>query len=124
MKKYSPLRFSFAFASILLLASSCRKDSAVTPPPQQTSISLDQNSPNPFNPSTEISYTLLGSESKDVTLTIFDALGRVVRTLASGEHTPGRYTRVFNAADLQSGIYFCILRCDEKVISKRMTLVK
>jgi M6 family metalloprotease-like protein len=65
---------------------------------------LGQNYPNPFNPATKIRYSIL--EESSVSLKIFDALGREVRTLMKGNQNPGSYEFFFNAQGLASGIYF------------------
>ena len=65
---------------------------------------LDQNFPNPFNPSTVISYQL--SKNGWVRLDVFDASGQKVRTLIDGEQRSGKHTAVFSSNGLSSGIYF------------------
>jgi len=65
---------------------------------------LAQNYPNPFNPSTTITFSI--PSSSIVSLIVYDALGRQVRVLASGEFSAGTYARHWNAVGLPSGIYF------------------
>ncbi|MBI9071597.1 MAG: T9SS type A sorting domain-containing protein [Melioribacteraceae bacterium] len=65
---------------------------------------LEQNYPNPFNPTTTISYQV-PSKSR-ITIRIYDALGELVGTLVDEEKAAGRYSVIFNAGDLASGIYF------------------
>ncbi len=65
---------------------------------------LAQNYPNPFNPSTSIEFALK-SDAK-VSMRLFDALGQEVRTILSGNYTTGNYKIDFNAAGLNSGVYF------------------
>jgi len=65
---------------------------------------LGQNYPNPFNPSTTITFTL--PEKSIVTLNVYDALGRIVSRLYSGELSAGTYTRQWNAERSPSGSYF------------------
>lgn len=68
----------------------------------QTGYSLNQNFPNPFNPSTNISF---GLPSKSyVLLKVFDLLGKEVATLASEELPQGKYSRLWNAAGMPSRI--------------------
>jgi len=69
-----------------------------------TDFALYSNYPNPFNPSTVISYRLAVRSS--VSLKVFDVLGREVATLASGEEAAGSYQVRFDAGDLSSGVYF------------------
>jgi hypothetical protein len=69
---------------------------------------LEQNYPNPFNPATTIEYRL--SASSDVTLKVYDLLGREVRTLVSERQNSGNHTVTFDAQNLSSGVYFYTLR--------------
>jgi hypothetical protein len=66
--------------------------------------SLEQNYPNPFNPSTTIDFTL-ALDSK-VNLKIFNVLGQEVAQLLNTDLSAGSHTITFNAANLNSGIYF------------------
>ena len=58
---------------------------------------LHNNYPNPFNPVTNIVYDI--PEATDVTLEIYNVMGQRVRTLAQGNHEPGRYQIVWNATN-------------------------
>ena len=74
---------------------------------------LRQNYPNPFNPSTTIEYDI--PESAEVTLTVYNALGQVVRTLYRGKQQAGRYRIIWDGRDehggrVASGIYFYQLK--------------
>ncbi|MCH7515666.1 MAG: VCBS repeat-containing protein [Bacteroidetes bacterium] len=69
-----------------------------------TSYKLQQNYPNPFNPSTKIKFSL--STDSNVSLTIFDILGQEVITLVNGNLAAGSHTINFDAANLNSGMYF------------------
>jgi len=86
------------------------------------SITLNQNYPNPFNPSTIITYAI--SERAQVTLEVFDILGRHVSTLVNNVHEAGEYIYTFNASGLHSGVYFYRLTAGSSVQTKRMILVK
>ena len=88
--------------------------------PLSTTTRLEQNKPNPFNPSTVIGYEL-GAET-DYTLTLYDALGRKVRELASGHKAAGRYEEVVEMGDLPSGVYIYRLETPTFSGSKRMIL--
>ena len=66
--------------------------------------SLAQNFPNPFNPSTTIRFSL--PEPGNVSLEVYNVLGEKVAVLASGTHTPGLYTAVWDARNCGSGVYF------------------
>lgn len=83
---------------------------------------LDQNFPNPFNPTTEIRFAVPSSGL--VTLIVYDALGREVRTLVNKVEQPGSHEVEFNAANLPSGIYFYRLRAGSSVSVKKLVLLK
>ena len=83
---------------------------------------LEQNFPNPFNPSTTIQFTL--TESKRVVLNVFNSLGELVRTIVDGQYNAGNHEIVFNAADLSSGVYFYKLQTDKSFKVKKMILQK
>jgi hypothetical protein len=68
-----------------------------------TSFALYQNYPNPFNPSTTIIFDV--PEKSNVTLIVYDMLGREVMTLARGTFDAGQYPVHFNAVNLASGMY-------------------
>ncbi len=86
------------------------------------SYALAQNYPNPFNPTTTIQYAL--ANTGNVSLKIYDILGREVATLVNGRQAAGEYTVQFNAANLASGIYFYRLQAGDFVQTKKMMLVK
>ncbi|MGA9120104.1 MAG: T9SS type A sorting domain-containing protein [Bacteroidota bacterium] len=69
---------------------------------------LSANYPNPFNPSTQIRFTL--PEAADVSLAVFDVVGRQVASLASGHFEAGFHTYVWDASKLASGVYFARVR--------------
>ncbi len=71
---------------------------------------LHQNYPNPFNPATRIPYSI--SRAGKVSITLFDVLGRKVRTLQKGYHAPGNYVYHFDARNLPSGFYFYHLQAE------------
>jgi len=68
-----------------------------------TGYSLSQNYPNPFNPSTTIKFSL--PEASQVSLKIFDMLGREVVTLVNEELSAGNYNYQWNGSRLASGVY-------------------
>jgi hypothetical protein len=84
--------------------------------------SLEQNYPNPFNPTTSISYAL--SRQSQVSLEVFDILGRKVATLVNKQESAGRYRVTFDGAYLASGLYFYRLRAGENMTTKKMLLVR
>jgi hypothetical protein len=87
---------------------------------------LDQNFPNPFNPSTMITFHVPAAAT--VRLTVFDVLGREVATLVNDDRAAGIHRIAWNAAGLASGVYFYRLdaRSANGVFSdvKRMLLVR
>ena len=83
---------------------------------------LAQNYPNPFNPETVIYYQI--PESGEVSLKVYDMLGRELRTLVNQTQNQGRYEVKFNARDLASGVYIYRLQVNDFVTSKKMMLIK
>jgi len=83
---------------------------------------LSQNYPNPFNPSTVINYQL--PKLSNVSLKVFDVLGREVVTLVNKEQPAGNYKVTFNAFRLSSGIYFYTLRTGDFIKTKKLVLLK
>lgn len=84
---------------------------------------LHQNYPNPFNPSTVISYRL--PINGQVTLKVYDVLGREVATLVDEENPAGEYEVKFDATDLASGVYIYKLNVGNNFIeSKKMILLR
>jgi hypothetical protein len=86
--------------------------------------SLSQNYPNPFNPSTLITFELF--ETMNISLVIYDLLGREVDRLIDFERLPyGTHQRVWEPdSDVGSGIYFYQIRADGQIKTKKMTLIK
>jgi M6 family metalloprotease-like protein len=89
---------------------------------QPHQFSLVGNYPNPFNPSTIISYSI--HRRSTVRLTIFNVMGEEVRTLEEGTKDRGEYRVRFDAAGLASGVYFCRLRAEEKSATIKMLLLR
>jgi len=84
--------------------------------------SLEQNFPNPFNSMTEISFTL--GNTGNISLIMYDIIGRKIETLVEGNLTVGRHTVVFQADNLPTGIYLCQLEAGEFRSVRKMVLVK
>jgi len=87
-----------------------------------TKFSLEQNYPNPFNPTTRIEYQVASNEN--VTIKVFDAIGREVTTLVNEQLQPGVYEVDFNAAAFSSGVYFYSIRAGNFVQTKKMILLR
>ena len=88
---------------------------------------LYQNYPNPFNPSTNISFSV--PTESEVTIKIFDALGKELMTFVKGKFAAGTYTKRLDAKNLPSGIYFYTLETESpsgtKLIgTKKFILIK
>ena len=97
------------------------------PPCRRSPRSCWQNTPNPFNPTTTIAFTL--PQSQHVSLVIYDAAGRVVKTLADGITGFGTHNMVWDGTDntgnqVGSGIYFYRLETGSFIESKKMVLIK
>jgi uncharacterized coiled-coil protein SlyX len=78
---------------------------------------LFQNIPNPFRESTTISYLL--EEGGRVQLNIYDKTGKVVTTLTDANQSPGRYSEVWNANGMPSGVYHYALYVNGELLVKR-----
>jgi PKD repeat protein len=90
-------------------------------------VALEQNHPNPFNPSTTIRYAI--PASSHVQLVIFDTLGRRVRTLVDSQQRAGRHDVVWDGRDahgarVATGIYLYRLRASGIEVTKRMIVMK
>ena len=83
---------------------------------------LSQNFPNPFNPSTRISYFV--PKESFVSIKVYDFLGREVSTLVSETKSTGSYELSFDASTLPSGTYFYTLIADNYSETKKMIVIK
>ncbi|MGA2669673.1 MAG: T9SS type A sorting domain-containing protein [Ignavibacteria bacterium] len=83
---------------------------------------LSQNYPNPFNPATMITYAL--PKAGNVKLTVYDVLGREVKTLVNEYKTAGTYNVTFDGSSLSSGLYFYRINAGSFTDTKKMVLVK
>jgi D-alanyl-D-alanine carboxypeptidase len=94
-----------------------------TPETIVKSFELEQNFPNPFNPSTKIRYGL--ETSSFITIRIHDITGKQISELINKRLSVGSYVIDFLADDLPAGIYFCTLYADGiAVATKKLALVK
>lgn len=83
---------------------------------------LEQNFPNPFNPSTKINYSI--PTEGFVTLDVYNSIGQKVANLVSESKTAGTYTINFDASNLTSGIYFYKISSGNFTETKKMILLK
>ncbi len=91
-------------------------------------VDASYNYPNPFNPTTAISYTVPASGA-EVRLTIYDLAGRVVRTLVTGLEQGGEHVAVWHGRDdagraVGSGVYFYRLVVGDESIERKMVMLK
>jgi hypothetical protein len=99
----------------------------ITPP---TTYELLQNYPNPFNPTTTIEYQLPGAGIRyNVSLKVYDAIGREITNLVSEQQEPGYYQKTFAASRYASGMYiYRLVATDEQnkqhVFQKKMLMLK
>lgn len=134
---YKVCYFAFALEAACGLGGTIRYDDVVTsvlnwmgalsigPSPRSalpTSTRLLGNYPNPFNPTTTISFDL--SAPAQVTLRVFDILGRSVITLVDRPMTAGIHSAVFDGSSLASGVYLVRLQAGASKLSSKMVLMK
>jgi len=86
------------------------------------SFRLEQNYPNPCNPSTQIAYEI--SYPARTLLKIYDVLGKEITTLVDTEQNPGRYMVQVNANGLSSGVYIYRLSSGAQMVCKKMIVAK
>jgi hypothetical protein len=86
------------------------------------SFSLEQNFPNPFNPTTTIGYSL-AKESK-VTISIYDLLGRRITILFNGIKSAGKYSMKFDGSGLPSGLYIYSMQAGNFFQTRKLLLLK
>ena len=89
---------------------------------KEETVFVSTNYPNPFNPTTTISYTL--PEDGKVQIKVFDVLGREVATLMNGFEGKGRHSIVWDGSNAASGIYFYSITYKGQTINKKMLLIK
>jgi hypothetical protein len=90
---------------------------------------LEQNFPNPFNPSTSIRYAVGGTGDQGpgaskIRLVVYDLLGREVKVLVDEKKAPGIYEVKFDGAGLSSGVYFYRLAAGDFMATKKLILLK
>ncbi|MCE5272098.1 choice-of-anchor D domain-containing protein [bacterium] len=105
-------------------------DGAGAPSQLPRVFALAQNSPNPFNPRTAITFSVPeGAGATPVTLVVFDIRGQIVRTLVDSPREPGSHTVYWEGEDdsgrrVPSGIYLYRLRADGQAFTRKMVLLK
>lgn len=114
--------FTSSDQTIITISGSCQRATV-----RESSIMTNQNmlypnSPNPFNPTTRLTFSIAGKGK--VTLRLFDSLGEEVRTLVDSFLEAGIYSHSFDGKELPSGIYFYKLEAPGFTSVKRMVLLK
>ncbi|MEO8446474.1 MAG: T9SS type A sorting domain-containing protein [bacterium] len=99
----------------------CRKLNNDLQDARHQNIIID-NFPNPFNPSTKITYNI--PSDGFVRLSVFDLTGRLISIPEEGFRTSGSYNVTFNGNDFATGVYFYRLEMDGYSATKKMTLIK
>ena len=85
-------------------------------------VSLDNAYPNPFNPSTTLSFSL--PETQDITLQVFNLQGREVEILLNGSMEAGYHSITWNADKHASGVYFVKMITNEFISAQKLILMK
>ncbi len=88
----------------------------------QRVLSMDQNHPNPFNPTTQIRFTL--PEATQVRLSVYDMVGREIENLAFGVYAAGSHEVTFEAGNLPSGTYLYRLDTPKDSFTQKMLILK
>jgi hypothetical protein len=102
-----------------LIASAPVSASSAAPP---AAFALEQNFPNPFNPSTAITYRVPAPGR--VTLTVYSVTGAKIAVPVDAFQIPGEYTVRFDGSALSSGVYFYCLREENRAIARKMLVVR
>lgn len=127
--EYRPTEMSVIIERLLPTATPGEEED-VTDSPLPRGVLLGQNFPNPFNPSTTISFEI-GSEKgpSEVDLSIYNLRGKRVRTLISGKLEPGQHSLVWDGTDdsqnpLPSGAYIYRLKVGKENRARKMILAR
>lgn len=138
----SPNRINESYNRIMQLKSKYLQTSIASDDFNQPNSFEMKNYPNPFNPNTKIRFAIpssvinansnssqknnngISQESFFVMLKIYDILGNEVATLLNEEKFSGVYEIDFNGANLSSGIYFSVLRVNDKILTNKMLLLR
>lgn len=119
-------RIDIESAIICSITSTNKTDNTTNKEQEETSIPALSSLniyPNPFSDYTNVEFTI--SEEKTVSINLYDITGRKVQTVATEENYPqGTHTIQLNAMDLPSGNYICEIRYNDKVETKRISLIR
>jgi hypothetical protein len=86
--------------------------------------SLAQNFPNPFNPSTEISFSVPPNNAQTIEIKVYNVLGQEVALLYSGLKSGGTFSVHFDGSKIGSGVYFYRLQSGSTILTRKMVLMK
>ncbi len=100
----------------------CDDESSQPVVPVTHLIELARNYPNPFNPVTNIEFTL--PHPLEVQLEVYNMQGRLVVVLAAGKYTAGTHRFQFDSRLSPSGVYFCRLVCEQQVLCIKMMVIR
>lgn len=91
-----------------------------------TVTALTGNYPNPFNPTTVVGYQVgaIHESPVQVSISVYDLLGREVAVLVNGMQAAGQYEVTFNASSLSSGVYLIRMQTGTQSFTRKMMLVK
>ena len=90
--------------------------------PESLSFTLHDPYPNPFTSLTTIYYKLTREES--VVINLYDSQGRLVSCLVNADHEPGTYSTRISGAELDNGVYYCVMECLEGLTTKKVVYIK
>ena len=110
----------FEIVDMIVANSEGRIDVNVINTPQE--FNLDTAYPNPFNPITNINFTL--PFESGITLEVYDMQGRIIEVLVSGDMKPGYHSVIWNADSHSSGVYFVKMVVGEYVNTQKLMLIK
>ena len=110
----------------IILGSTCGEDVQETWNDSITSelktFSINKMFPNPFNPSTEINYTV--NNNGNMRISVYNLLGQSVSILTSGYKEAGTYSLTWDASDVSSGMYFVKANAEGFSANKKLILMK
>jgi hypothetical protein len=87
-----------------------------------TAYNLGQNYPNPFNPSTKIDYSI--AIAGEVNISIYSIAGELITNLVNEYQPAGRYSIVFNASNVASGVYLYKITSGSFSLAKKLVVLK
>ena len=108
----------YRYINLALAITDVRVSSSLDP----NTCALYQNFPNPFNPTTTISFHL--AIASEVSLIIFDMLGRQIETLLQNKLSSGMHSVHWKASTYPSGIYLCRIEAGDFIQTKKLILLK